>query len=162
MARFVGKTVLVTGGSGVIGSGVARHLLIEGAHVIVPVRSEASKRKALEAITAGTQGKDAALNVPVANTSDEEGAASLKSELSKQFPGGLDHVVSICGGWWMKGAGPLARVIHCGAHTPCFQCWPNGFRLIGADRSILNAVAVYGCSILLRVQGSCLSRVWQK
>jgi len=45
MAEFEGKNVVVAGGTGRVGEGLVRSFLLEGAQVIVPVRSTAKDQR---------------------------------------------------------------------------------------------------------------------
>ena len=45
MARLDGKNVVVAGGTGRVGEGLVRSFLLEGAQVIVPVRSVSKEQR---------------------------------------------------------------------------------------------------------------------
>ena len=45
MAKLEGKTIVVAGGTGRVGEGLVRSFLLEGARVIVPVRSTAKDQR---------------------------------------------------------------------------------------------------------------------
>lgn len=67
MGSLAGSVVLVTGGSGVVGGGVAKRALALGARVVAPVRSAAAKAKLLVRGAAGAaRGRAAACGRPLA------------------------------------------------------------------------------------------------
>ena len=99
VARFAGKTVLVTGASGQIGGGIARQFLVEGAQVITPVRSQTSADSVVQHVAPA--GADR-LEVLLSDVADESSATSVATSVKEKY-GNIDHIVSIAGGWWGGG-----------------------------------------------------------
>lgn len=89
-----GKTVIVTGGSKGIGSGISRAFAKEGANVVVNYRSDQAQAEAFAAeLVAAGPGKAAALR---ADVSVEEEVSSLFSRSAALF-GGVDVLVNNAG-----------------------------------------------------------------
>jgi NAD(P)-dependent dehydrogenase (short-subunit alcohol dehydrogenase family) len=82
---------------GIVGSGVALRLLQEGATVVSPVRSVASKPGLMDEL-AGLQLTDGQLHTPVCDYSTPEGVAALVGFLKETYADGIDLVVSSFGG----------------------------------------------------------------
>ncbi|KAK9820499.1 hypothetical protein WJX72_010968 [[Myrmecia] bisecta] len=101
MGRFDGQVVLVTGGSGIIGSGVIQLFLEEGATVLAPGRSNKSVQTVHDDLKDLTYPAER-LWAPVKDVGRPADLAALASEIKAKW-GGLDHVVAISGGWWDKG-----------------------------------------------------------
>lgn len=102
MASFSKAVALVTGGSGVVGSGVVYAFLQAGALVIAPVRNEKGKASLLSDLDdLGATGQ-ANLSIPLADVSDPKSVAKLGEDVRAKH-GKLDHVVTCVGGWWQKG-----------------------------------------------------------
>ena len=101
-----GKVVLVTGASGVVGGAIARRLLEEGAFVIAPVRSDASRPKLLSRLGGAATQHAAALAVPTVDYGTQAGAAALAAAVSALAAprGGLFHSFAISGGAAPSGA----------------------------------------------------------
>jgi 3-oxoacyl-[acyl-carrier protein] reductase len=89
-----GKTVLIPGGAGEVGEGLARAFLNEGARVIVPSRS----REKLDALRASLLDPDSLL-LKTADVGTANGAARLRDWIGDEV-GPLDAVVASLGGWW--------------------------------------------------------------
>lgn len=89
-----GKTVIVTGGSKGIGSGICRAFALEGANVVVNYRSDAAQAEAFAAeLTAEGPGKAVAIK---ADVSVEEDVSSLFSQAIERF-GSVDVLVNNAG-----------------------------------------------------------------
>jgi len=54
MSKLSGKVALITGGSGIVGSGAIKAYLQQGAHVVAPFRNVESAKKLREQV--GQQG----------------------------------------------------------------------------------------------------------
>jgi NAD(P)-dependent dehydrogenase (short-subunit alcohol dehydrogenase family) len=87
------RAVLVTGGTGALGSAVARLLLAQGARVACSYRREAEWRALERAAGAGERliGVEGELSEPEAASAAVKGAAEAL--------GGLDGVALVAGGW---------------------------------------------------------------
>lgn len=93
---LTGKVVLITGGSGVIGGGVARRFLLEGATVVAPVRAASSLAKLTARVSGAPVDK---LLTPVFDNGTEDGNKGLAAWLAeKGYAGGLCHVLVVSGG----------------------------------------------------------------
>lgn len=93
------EVVLVAGGAGVVGSGIALKFLKEGKLVIVPSRrSEALEELKKQAVHELQQNL-----IAIHQTIDdqEQAAIHLKQEILEKY-GHVDHVVSSLGSWWQK------------------------------------------------------------
>lgn len=91
----VGKTVVVVGASGVVGSGIVRRYLDTGARVVGVSRSEGNLAKLRKTMSIGSG--EAFFGV-VADFSDEAGAALAKTAIGEALEGApIDHVVSVQG-----------------------------------------------------------------
>ncbi len=88
MDDFIGKRVLVTGGSKGIGLGIARHFVEAGAKVAICGRKEANLEKAREQLVDGT--------TVAAHLGKPEEVERLFSTIGKAF-GGLDILVNNMG-----------------------------------------------------------------
>eukprot|EP01121_Diplochlamys_sp_Union-15-3_P002032 TRINITY_DN1175_c0_g1_i5.p1 TRINITY_DN1175_c0_g1~~TRINITY_DN1175_c0_g1_i5.p1 ORF type:complete len:248 (-),score=53.53 TRINITY_DN1175_c0_g1_i5:32-775(-) len=100
-SRFSGKVVLVTGGAGIVGSGIAKHFIYQGATVIVPSRSE-SRLDKLKSYIKGKESQLVAVATDIADPSGK-GAEEVLKIIKEKFGGKIDHVVSSLGSWWEKG-----------------------------------------------------------
>src|SRR5262245_60383983 len=95
-ASLAGKTVVVTGASGGLGTSVVRVLLASGANVVAVGRGQAG----LEKLRAGLLvDPTSSLELRVADVGNAEGAA-------KALAGDVDALVHVAGGW--AGGHPLA------------------------------------------------------
>jgi 3-oxoacyl-[acyl-carrier protein] reductase len=95
---MAGKVALVTGGSGVVGSGIIRAFLAAGATVVAPLRGDPANTLLPE-----LEGIDTSkLHVVKADVSDPKQVAILAQDMKQKY-GTLDHVVASVGGWWQKG-----------------------------------------------------------
>lgn len=90
------KIVLVAGGAGEVGEGIARQFLHAGATVIVPSRGQ-DKLAALRSRLGATENEK--LVTLTGSIGEEAGAAALRDEILARN-GRLDHVVASLGGWW--------------------------------------------------------------
>lgn len=117
--RLEGRVVVVTGGSGCVGSGIVREWLADGATVIAPVRSEGK----VPLLMSELEGVDTArLSVPIVDLKDEEAAAAWATDVQELHPDGLDHAVSCFGGKEGGGWGVgVAWGVGCGPGE-----WPEG------------------------------------
>ncbi len=95
MPLFSGRTAVVTGGAGALGSAVAKAFLDEGARVAVPHRKsgELDRLRAEAGI-----GKDAALSGAVLDLTDEAAVLDYFESLAEDR-GGLDILVNAAGGF---------------------------------------------------------------
>jgi len=84
------ETVLVLGGSGIVGSGIARAFLEAGYHVIVPVRTVESKKQLQEEL------QDKAEILLGHSVESVDAAMSLRDVISQP----VHHVVSSMGSYW--------------------------------------------------------------
>jgi NAD(P)-dependent dehydrogenase (short-subunit alcohol dehydrogenase family) len=98
-ARFAGKVALITGASGTIGAGIATQFLEEGAKVIAPARSQSGVDSIKKHVA--PSGIDL-LNVVESDISKEDDILKLVNRIREDY-GRLDHIVTVCGGWWQKG-----------------------------------------------------------
>lgn len=87
-------TVLVTGGTGEVGWGIAHAAVAAGAHVILPTRSDDGRAALAEEF-----GADA--TVVRLDVSTDDGIARLGEVLDDR--GALHHVVAPVGSWWNGG-----------------------------------------------------------
>ena len=117
-----GSNALITGGSGIIGSGVVRSYLLDGATVIAPVRSEADKAALLaELHDVGKEHRLSQLHVLVMGEFvSQEGMQHLAREVLKLVPI-LDHIVSCFGGGFPSG--------------PCSSLAPEDVLQVVGDRA---------------------------
>ncbi len=92
MASLEGQIVLVTGGTGQVGWGVARAAGDAGARLVLPTRSERGAEELRETFPDAT--------VVVADV----GAAADVDAVQDAIGGRLDHVVAPMGAWWQGGA----------------------------------------------------------
>ena len=97
MSALAGKIVVVTGATGQVGWGIAHAALDTGATVVLPVRSEAARKKAEREF-----GK-ARTSIVTANFADESSLASMRDAALERF-GAIDHVFAPLGSWWQQGA----------------------------------------------------------
>lgn len=88
------RVAVVLGGAGKIGGAVARAMLREGAHVVVPSRSP--ERLARLAQAAGADGRLVTLE---ADVGDENGAQAVLAQVLDRF-GAYDSVVVSLGSYW--------------------------------------------------------------
>ncbi|AEW93101.1 MULTISPECIES: SDR family NAD(P)-dependent oxidoreductase [Streptomycetaceae] len=102
-ARFAGRTVLVTGGSGGIGRAAAVAFAEEGASVVVTGRREAELKETV-ALIEKTGGRGAAV---VADVTVAEDAERMVAETVRRF-GGLDVAFNNAG--VLDGIGPVSEV----------------------------------------------------
>jgi 3-oxoacyl-[acyl-carrier protein] reductase len=93
------KIAVVTGGSGIIGSGIIRALLERNASVVAPVRNAKGAAR-LEAVVAGVPTDK--LQVLEADVGTEAGVELLAQEISAKY-GTIDYIVTSIGSWWQKG-----------------------------------------------------------
>jgi NAD(P)-dependent dehydrogenase (short-subunit alcohol dehydrogenase family) len=101
-----GKTAVITGASGIVGSGIVHHFLVEGAKVIAPVRSEKGRQALLKDLEKLHYKIDIAKNLLILvlpkYATDNESMENLANEISYVHPE-INHVVSCFGGDFEKG-----------------------------------------------------------
>jgi NAD(P)-dependent dehydrogenase (short-subunit alcohol dehydrogenase family) len=88
-----GKTALITGGSGIVGSGIIASFLRAGCRVVAPCRSKEAVQSLKEAVGPG---HDDALLVSLSDVSDEYACSDLADVIKTKY-GTLDYVVSCIG-----------------------------------------------------------------
>jgi len=92
---FQGKTVVVIGASGVVGSGVVRKYLDAGARVIGVSRSEGNLAKLRKTMSIGA---GASFRGVVGDFRDENAASAARKSITSALDGAaIDHVVSVQG-----------------------------------------------------------------
>lgn len=98
--HLVGRLVVVGGSSGIVGSGITRQLLMEGAKVVALLRKVDQKAGLLR----DCQGAPIENLYPavVEDVSKEEQCAAFVHEVVEQH-GAIDHAVSCFGAWWQGG-----------------------------------------------------------
>lgn len=94
-ASLEGRTLVVAGGAGGVGEGIARSLLRAGARVVVPSRARA-RLDALAQLLAPDSERLELVEVDVA---DAAGCERLRDDLLRAH-GAIHGVVSAIGGWW--------------------------------------------------------------
>ena len=92
---LAGRSALVAGGTGNVGRHVVDALLQRGATVVVPSRSPTR----LEALRGAVDPAGERLVTFVADVADEQSAARIRDELSRQVPSALDAAVASLGRW---------------------------------------------------------------
>ncbi|PSC70067.1 SDR family oxidoreductase [Micractinium conductrix] len=101
--RLSGRVCLVAGGSGVVGSGIVRALLLDGATVVAPLR----RNDQIEQLRAECSGAPLENLMPVVvGISEDQYCSALVSGVLQKY-GRLDHAVSCFGGFWE--GGPLTE-----------------------------------------------------
>jgi NAD(P)-dependent dehydrogenase (short-subunit alcohol dehydrogenase family) len=119
MPLLEGRVAVVTGATGIVGSGVASAFLAEGAAAVVaPARSAAGRAALLAEL-----GAPPALDVPVCDYSTPEGAAALAVHLRQRFPQGVDVAVSSVGGAFTRGN--LTELTPAAAHEALDRAVPH-------------------------------------
>ncbi|KAK7104029.1 17-beta-hydroxysteroid dehydrogenase 14-like isoform X2 [Littorina saxatilis] len=98
MAAFAGKHVFVAGGTGIVGSAVAKEVLQQGGKVTVSTRSQDSFNAFKGKLPAEVQGNVFGV---VADIRTEEGVKKIFDETTKRAP--VQHVVACIGSWWQGG-----------------------------------------------------------
>lgn len=88
--------------AGIVGSGIIRVFLQNGATVIAPVRSEEGKSSLLKEII--DVQIDGAIDIPIIGYGNEDSITLLPEYINKHYPNGLDIVVSNFGGSFKLGA----------------------------------------------------------
>jgi omega-amidase len=98
--RLEGHLCVVGGASGIVGSGICRQLLMEGAKVAALLRREDQK----EGLLKECQGAPLDNLFPyfVADMSKEEQCRKFVADVTSQH-GEIDHAVSCFGAWWQGG-----------------------------------------------------------
>ncbi|KAG2383211.1 hypothetical protein C9374_004548 [Naegleria lovaniensis] len=93
------EVVLVAGGAGTVGSGIALQFLKEGKLVVVPSR----RKEALEELKKQVDKEFSSNLITIHQTEEdpEKAAAHLKNEILEKY-GHVDHVVSSLGSWWQN------------------------------------------------------------
>jgi 2-dehydro-3-deoxy-D-gluconate 5-dehydrogenase len=105
-----GRTAVVTGGNGIVGSGIVAKFLAEGASVFAPMRHEAGSgalqaelRCVYDETTALTSIMER-LHCPIIDYGSEEGAQQLAEHVTTHAPeGAVDTIVSCVGGPFKQG-----------------------------------------------------------
>jgi NAD(P)-dependent dehydrogenase (short-subunit alcohol dehydrogenase family) len=100
MNTLTNKVALVAGGTGGVGEGIVKSLLLEDAIVIVPSRSEEKIAKLRNYVSDVKTGNLVTIQAAM-NTL--EGALAVKEEVISKF-GSIDILVASLGGWWQGGA----------------------------------------------------------
>jgi NAD(P)-dependent dehydrogenase (short-subunit alcohol dehydrogenase family) len=94
VAHLDGKSVIVTGGTGALGSAVVRAFLAAGASVEIPFHDE----KAFETLRAAVGPSAARLGGARVDLTDEQATTSFTREVTSRR-GGLDVLVNVAGAW---------------------------------------------------------------
>ena len=96
MARLDGELAVVAGGTGRVGEGLVRWLLMEGAQVVVPVRGQAREQRLRDYVQdiAGDR-----LHCCPAHLDQEDSVRELTAHLLKRF-GRVDLAVACLGRWY--------------------------------------------------------------
>lgn len=89
--NFAGKVVLIAGGAGIIGSGIARAFIKRGATVIVPSRNKENLQKLRDYVN----GSDKLVTID-GDIGDEKEVLEIKKKVVDQF-GSIDHLVTSLG-----------------------------------------------------------------
>ena len=97
MSALASKTIVVTGATGQVGWGIAHAALDTGWTVVLPVRSEAARKKVERDF-----GK-ARTSIVTVDFADESSLATMRDATLERF-GAIDHVFAPVGSWWQKGA----------------------------------------------------------
>ena len=96
MAKLAGKNIVVAGGTGRVGEGLVRAFLLEGAQVIVPVRSTAKDQRLRSYVEGIETGKLFCLPTHVG----EEGSIQeFRKRVLAEFKR-IDLAVACLGGWY--------------------------------------------------------------
>lgn len=101
---LAGQVVLVAGGAGAVGEGIARGLLAAGATVVVPSRDERRLQAVRERLPADTLDR---FTPVVGNVGTIKGAEALRDQVVAEL-GRIDHAVASLGGW--SSGPPLAEL----------------------------------------------------
>ena len=96
MAKLEGKTIVVAGGTGRVGEGLVRSFLLEGARVIVPVRSTAKDQRLRSYVEGIDTGKLVCLPTHVG---DEASIREFRKRVLEEFER-IDLAVACLGGWY--------------------------------------------------------------
>ncbi|GAB4821734.1 hypothetical protein N2152v2_008780 [Parachlorella kessleri] len=99
-SRLIGKLCVVGGASGIVGSGICRQLLMEGAKVVALLRREEQREGLLKECQGAAV--DRLFPVVVADVSKEDQCAAFVAQVLKEH-GEIDHAVSCFGAWWQGG-----------------------------------------------------------
>jgi NAD(P)-dependent dehydrogenase (short-subunit alcohol dehydrogenase family) len=86
--------ILVAGGTGALGEGIVRTLMLQGAHVLVPTRDPQKVEKLRDYVTDVTSGS---LEGVTGSLSTPENAAQLAESIARSGP--LNAIVASIGGW---------------------------------------------------------------
>eukprot|EP00887_Chlorella_sp_A99_P007128 scaffold2.g7128.t1 len=98
--RLAGRLAVVGGASGIVGSGIARQLLMEGAKVVALLRREDQLQGLLKEC-AGAPVENLH-PVVVEDVSKEEQCSAIVKQVVAEH-GEIDHAVSCFGAWWQGG-----------------------------------------------------------
>jgi len=96
---FLGKTVLITGATGNVGSSAVKEFLEQGASVIATSRSKASLEKLTEKLQEISIPTEKLIPVVVDISNDQEFSKIANQIREKTLPE-IDHVISSTGPWW--------------------------------------------------------------
>jgi NAD(P)-dependent dehydrogenase (short-subunit alcohol dehydrogenase family) len=96
MAKLAGKNIVVAGGTGRVGEGLVRAFLLEGAQVIVPVRSTAKDQRLRSYVEGIETGKLFCLPTHVG---EEDSIQEFRKRVLEQFKR-IDLAVACLGGWY--------------------------------------------------------------
>ncbi|PSC75546.1 peroxisomal trans-2-enoyl-reductase-like [Micractinium conductrix] len=98
--RLAGRLAVVGGASGIVGSGISRQLLMEGAKVVALLRREDQKAGLLRECQGAPV--ENLFPVVVEDVSKEEQVAAFVRDVVAAH-GPIDHAVSCFGAWWSGG-----------------------------------------------------------
>jgi NAD(P)-dependent dehydrogenase (short-subunit alcohol dehydrogenase family) len=96
MAELEGKNVVVAGGTGRVGEGLVRSFLLEGANVVVPVRSAAKDQRLRSYVEGIETGRLFCLPTHV---DDEDSIQEFRRRVLERFDR-IDLAVACLGGWY--------------------------------------------------------------
>ena len=127
--EYSNQYALVTGGSGIIGSGIVAALLNHGAYVFAPIRREISRDGLVEEVAQHLGNKKSSealerLETPVIDIENQVECDVLIELIKKKAKDGkLDHVVSCFGGDFQRGSVSELSMADC--HAALDRCAPH-------------------------------------
>ncbi|MGD1840622.1 MAG: SDR family NAD(P)-dependent oxidoreductase [Thermonemataceae bacterium] len=95
MKPLADKRIVLAGGTGAVGEGIAKALISDGATIIVPFRTEAKKEQLQDYLTESPREQ---LVLYKANVGDPKGVKAFKTQVINEF-GKIDMTIASLGGW---------------------------------------------------------------